>query len=417
MRIIEDTKLDFSDVLIVPKRSSLTSRKEVSLEREFTFLNSNQLYKGTPIIASNMDQTGTIEMADALDKFNIATALHKHYSKKDLITYFTQSENLDTFYSMGISDDDYKKFKNVYTNTDKQIRYLSVDVANGYTKQFEQFIFKMRKEFPDITIMAGSVVTPEMTEQLLNAGADIIRIGIGSGSVCITRKVAGVGYGQLSAIIESADAAHGLKGLVCSDGGCQMPGDVAKAFGAGADFVMLGGMFAGHEECNGEVVGGSAKLKPISNMPTVFNKDWARYEIYDYNDKIITTITDDVYNTMRILCSINKDGGTKCHHPLVKKYPMLFSIDYTDTKMKFYGMSSKTAMEKYSGGVAEYRASEGKEVLIPYRGKVENTVQEILGGVRSCCTYVGAKKLKELSKRTTFIKINNQYNRIFGDEK
>jgi len=359
MRIIEDTKLDFSDVLIVPKRSTLTSRKEVRLERRYEFKNSGNVYYGTPIISSNMDQTGTVEMAKALDKFGVSTAIHKHYEPSDLIDFFSLSYKVPMFYSMGISLEDYEKFKHVHNRINGKIDYVCIDVANGYSEPFEKFISTVRNDYPEITIMAGSVVTPEMTEQLLVSGADIVRIGIGSGSVCTTRKMTGVGYPQLSAIIECADAAHGMEGHICSDGGCQMPGDIAKAIAGGADFVMLGGLLSGHDECGGELV----------------------------------TVGDRHIRTT----------GT----------------GYIDvpTHMKFYGMSSKAAMDKYSNGVAEYRSAEGKEVLVPYRGKVENTIKEILGGIRSTCTYVGASKLKELSKRTNFIKVNRTHNTIFGDEK
>ena len=223
------------------------------------------------------------------------------------------------------------------------IKHVCIDVANGYTKAFVDFIHSLRESYPALTIMAGNVVTGEMTEELVLGGADIVKVGIGPGSVCTTRKMTGVGYPQLSAIIECADAAHGLGGLICADGGCTIPGDVAKAFGGGADFVMLGGMLAGHDECGGQ-------LEEVDGV----------------------------------------------------------------RKMRFYGMSSRTAMQKYAGGVAEYRASEGKEVLIDYRGPVENTLQDLLGGVRSACTYVGARKLKELSKRTTFIRVSQQINEVFG---
>jgi len=347
MRIIEDTKYDFSDLLIIPKRSSLVSRKNVILEKEYNFLHSNFFYKGIPIISSNMTHTGTFEMARAMNEFCLSTAIHKHYTPEELAKFFNEPHSAMNFYSMGILEKDYEKFLEVNElMKDGNIKYINIDVANGYSEQFERFVSKMRDKHPDLIIMAGTVVTPEMTEQLLVSGADIVRLGIGSGSVCTTRKKTGVGYPQASAVIECADAAHGLKGHVVSDGGCTMPGDVAKAFGAGADFVMLGGLFSGHEEGGGEEI-------------------W-------------------------------KTG---------KKY------------LKFHGMSSETAMNKYSGGVAEYRASEGKEVLIPYRGAVENTIHEILGGIRSCCTYTGSKTLKELPKRTTFIKVNHTHNTVFGDEK
>ena len=344
MRIEEDLKLDFKDVLIRPKRSTLTSRSEVDISRQFSFRNSGGKYAGIPIIAANMDTVGTFEMARALNAHAMATALHKHYDEAALATFFRSLKPEATvFYSMGITGADYDKFRRVKEQVGDAIAYVCVDVANGYTKSFVDFIEKFRASYPNVTILAGNVVTGEMTEELILLGVDIVKVGIGGGSVCTTRKMAGVGYPQLSAIIECSDAAHGLGGLICSDGGCTSPGDLAKAFGGGADFVMLGGMFAGHEECGGEVE--------------------------------------------------ERDG---------------------ERKVRFYGMSSRTAMDKYAGGVASYRASEGKEVLLDFRGPVESTVQDILGGVRSACTYVGARRLKELSKRTTFIRVARQLNEVFG---
>ena len=344
MRIEQDIKLDFKDVLIRPKRSTLTSRSEVDIARDFVFLHSQQTYHGIPIIAANMDATGTFEMARALARHKLSAALHKHYSEEELLAFFAKRPaGGSTFYSMGITTPDLDKFRRVMDRADGAIQNVCVDVANGYTKAFISFIHKLRAAYPKITIMAGNVVTGEMTEELILDGVDIIKVGIGPGSVCTTRKMAGVGYPQLSAIIECADAAHGLRGLICADGGCTSPGDLAKAFGAGADFVMLGGMLAGHDECGSDIV--------------------------------------------------EVDG---------------------ERKMRFYGMSSREAMNKYSGGVAGYRASEGKEVLLDYRGPVEHTLQDILGGVRSACTYVGARKLKELSKRTTFVRVTQQLNEVFG---
>ena len=344
MRIEQDLKLDFKDVLIRPKRSTLTSRSEVDISREFVFLHSKQKYKGIPIIAANMDTTGTFAMARALAKHQLSVALHKHYDDKELLAFFAdQPEFPPSFYSMGITQPDYDKFRRIMEQSNGTIKSVCVDVANGYTKTFISFIHKLRAGFPDITIMAGNVVTGEMTEELILDGVDIVKVGIGPGSVCTTRRMSGVGYPQLSAIIECADAAHGLHGLICADGGCTSPGDLAKAFGAGADFVMLGGMLAGHDECGSDIV---------------------------------------------------EVNGVK--------------------KMRFYGMSSREAMEKYAGGVAAHRAAEGKEVLLDYRGPVEGTLQDILGGVRSACTYVGARKLKELSKCTTFIRVSQQLNEVFG---
>jgi GMP reductase len=332
MRIIEDVKLDYKDVLITPKRSNLSSRSEVKLERTFTFRSGNS-WKGVPIIAANMDGVGTIEMDNELNKHGCLVALTKHYELNGLVNQF-QRKLKSSIYSLGISDADLVKFAFVYGNCDFPSMRVCVDVANGYTQAFVEFIKKFREKYPNVVLMAGNVVTPEMTEELILSGVDIVKVGIGPGSVCTTRKKTGVGYPQLSAVIECADAAHGLKGHIIADGGCSVPGDVVKAFAAGADFVMLGGMLAGHKE------GGATPL-----------------------------------------------GGNK-----------------------FYGMSSDTAMDLHNGGVANYRASEGKTVEIPYRGEVKHTMQDILGGLRSACTYVGASELKELSKRTTFIRVTQQLN-------
>ena len=344
MRIEEELKLDFKDVLIRPKRSTLTSRSDVDISRDFVFRHSGRRYHGVPIIAANMDTVGSFEMARALDRHQLATALHKHYDEAALVAFFQALPASSTvFYSMGITREDYQKFRRVKEVAGDAIACVCVDVANGYTKSFIDFLQRLRTGYPNITIMAGNVVTGEMAEELILDGADIVKVGIGPGSVCTTRKMTGIGYPQLSAIIECADAAHGLGGLICADGGCTSPGDLAKAFGGGADFVMLGGMLAGHDECMGAVV--------------------------------------------------EQDGAKK---------------------LRFYGMSSRAAMDLHSGGVANYRAAEGQEVLLDPRGPVDGTVQEILGGVRSACTYVGAHKLRELSKRTTFIRVARQLNEVFG---
>jgi GMP reductase len=344
MHIEHELKLDFRDVLIRPKRSTLTSRSDVDISRQFTFRHAAVPYDGIPIIASNMDTTGTLEIARALDRFKLSTALHKHYTVDECVAFFKALERKSAaFYSMGITKSDEEKFQRVVDAAGDAVQYVCIDVANGYHENFVTFVTRIRMRFPQLVIMAGNVVTGEMTEELILSGADIVKVGIGPGSVCTTRKMTGVGYPQLSAVIECADAAHGLSGLICADGGCTTPGDVAKAFGGGADFVMLGGMFAGHDESGGELVERGAE----------------RFK-------------------------------------------------------RFYGMSSRAAMERYAGGVARYRAAEGKEVLVPYRGPVEHTVQEILGGVRSACTYVGARRLKELSKRTTFVRVAQQTNEMFG---
>jgi GMP reductase len=348
MRIENDVKLDFKDVLIRPKRSTLTTRSDVDISREYRFRHTGTEYAGIPIVASNMDTTGTFAMAKALDGYRMSVALQKYCEIDEYVAFFRALERKSAaFYSLGIAKQDEDKLHRVMDaageGADSAIRYVCIDVANGYTEGFTRFVAKIRARYPHLVIMAGNVVTGEMTEELILSGADIVKVGIGPGSVCTTRRITGVGYPQLSAIIECADAAHGLEGHICADGGCTTPGDVAKAFGGGADFVMLGGMFAGHDESGGDVV--------------------------------------------------EREG---------KQYK------------RFYGMSSRLAMDRYSGGVAKYRAAEGKEVLVPYRGPVSGTVEEILGGVRSACTYVGARRLRELSKRTTFIRVTQQSNEVFG---
>jgi GMP reductase len=346
MRIENDPKLDFKDVLIRPKRSTLGSRSDVDINRSFHFLHCGQDWMGFPLIAANMDVTGTIPMAKALKGFGAMVALHKHYPIDKLIAFFNSDDSANTFYTLGIAESDHDKFKAVKAKA--KIGKICIDVANGYTEAFLKTIERTRKENPDAVIMAGNVVTGDMTEALILAGADIVKVGIGPGSVCTTRKMTGVGYPQLSAIIECADAAHGLKGWVCGDGGLTVPGDVAKAYGAGGDFVMMGGMLSGHDECEGDII-------------------------------------HEVRNGQEV-----------------------------PVRMVFYGMSSDTAMKKYAGGVAKYRASEGKTVEVPYRGPVSGTMQEIMGGVRSMMTYIGAVKLKEVSKRTTFVRVGAQLNTVFG---
>ena len=345
MRIETDLKLGFKDVMIRPKRSTLSSRSQVSLDRTFTFLHSNHQWTGVPIMAANMDTVGTFEMATALANHKLFTAIHKHYSLKEWNAFMATAPKEITNHiavSTGTSAADSKKITTIFAQN-PQLKFICIDVANGYSEHFVNFVKKTREQYPDKVILAGNVVTGEMVEELLLAGADIIKVGIGPGSVCTTRVKTGVGYPQLSAIIECADAAHGLGGQIVSDGGCKVPGDVAKAFGGGADFVMLGGMFAGHTESGGKTI------------------------------------------------EVNGE-----------KYK------------QFYGMSSETAMNKHVGGVAEYRASEGKTVEIPYRGSVDNSLQDILGGLRSTCTYVGANRLKELTKRTTFIRVQEQHNEVFS---
>jgi GMP reductase len=339
MIIEEDIKLDFKDVLIRPKRSTLSSRKEVDLHRTYKFKHSKDTWTGIPLAAANMDGVGTFDMALELQKHELLTCAVKSYLLEDWV--HIRGDLLQDYVavSSGTSNKDFDKLKFIVAAL-PLLKFICIDVANGYSEHFGDFVSRVRAEFPNKTIIAGNVVTADMTQELILRGADIVKVGIGPGSVCTTRVQTGVGYPQLSAIIECADAAHGLGGHIMADGGCTCPGDVAKAFGAGADFVMMGGMFAGHNEGGGIV---------------------------------------------------DHDKNTVC----------------------FYGMSSDTAMEKHHGGVANYRSSEGRTVEIPYKGPVEKTVLDVLGGLRSTCTYVGAQTLKQLSKCTTFVRVNRQINDVF----
>jgi GMP reductase len=337
MRIEDEVKLDFKDVLIRPKRSTLSSRKEVDLTRTYKFKHSGHSWTGVPVMASNMDGVGTIGMAKALYKHQLFTCLVKNYDEDDLFDLTGKFGGKYFAVSTGTGEKDFQRLGRII-NSYPEIQFICIDVANGYSERFGDYVASVRNAWPDKTIIAGNVVTADMTQELILRGADIVKVGIGPGSVCTTRIQTGVGYPQLSAIIECADAAHGLGAHIIADGGCVCPGDVAKAFGAGADFVMLGGMLAGHDEGGGTVENGM---------------------------------------------------------------------------VTFYGMSSDTAMEKHHGGVANYRSSEGRTVQVKYKGSVNDTVLDLLGGLRSTCTYVGAPSLKQLSKCTTFVRVSRQINDVF----
>jgi GMP reductase len=338
MRIEQEIKLDYKDVLLRPKRSTLGSRKEVDLERRFVFPNCKQTWHGVPIAAANMDHVGTVKMAKTLTEFGMLTCLHKYITVEDTDTTLAAVPSAHCAVSIRLKEND-RALMDAMFDRHPLITFICIDVANGYSERFSKYVKNIRKEYPDKVIIAGNVVTGEMTEELILNGADIVKVGIGPGSVCTTRIQTGVGYPQLSAVIECADAAHGVGGFIMADGGCTCPGDVAKAFGGGADFVMLGGMLAGHDECSGQVVNG---------------------------------------------------------------------------QKQFYGMSSSEAMDKYSGGVAKYRSSEGKCVKVPYKGPVADTASSILGGLRSACTYIGARTIKQMPKCATFVRANQQSNEVFG---
>ena len=338
MRIEEDLKLDYSDVLFRPKRSTLSSRKEVNLNRTYKFKYSNNEWSGIPIMAANMDGVGELGVAEKLSVNSMITCLTKQHDVKKIKSIY---QNIAL--SIGIKKEDFERLDKILKEF-SFFKFICIDVANGYSERFSSFLKSVREKYPTKTIIAGNVVTADMTQELILSGADIVKVGIGPGSVCTTRIQTGVGYPQLSAVIECADAAHGLGAHMIADGGCTCPGDVAKGFGGGADFVMLGGMFAGHDEGKGKII---------------------------------------------------KSNGTKY--------------------VEFYGSSSDVANKKHYGGLSNYRSSEGKTVRVKYRGKIIDTISNILGGIRSTCAYVGAPSLKQLSKCTTFVRVSNQYNNTFKD--
>ena len=338
-----DTKLDYSDVLLVPNRSALISRNDV----ETTIPYFDEIV--TPVIAANMDGVGTFAMAKELGKLAMMTALVKHYTLEELVEFYSDNQNLTSYaiYSMGMSVKDRHKFVKFNQEMEDSGKNppttVCVDVANGYTRQFEEFLAEMSETYPQYILMAGNVVTPDQTDRLIECGVDIVKVGIGPGSVCTTRRLTGVGFPQFSAVVECSEAARDAGGMVVADGGITCPGDAAKAFGAGANLIMLGGYLAGHDE-------GGGKINSSKSPSTI----------------------------------------------------------------KFYGMASKEAQEKHHGGLADYRASEGKVVEIPYKGKVSETLKELLGGLRSACTYIGAESIDQMHRKAKFIRVNRQLNNVYG---
>ena len=340
MRLDQNIHLDYADVLLKPKRSTLSSRKNVELTRTFTFRNSKESYTCCPIVASNMDGVGTFSMAKILQEHKIMTVITKSTTLdqwKKAVGDGIKLKYLSVCTGAKKNTDDNDTMHNVLKNY-PDVKFITIDVANGYHEHFVDFVKEMREDYPEKTIIAGNVVTAEMTEQLILSGADIVKVGIGPGSVCTTRIMTGVGVPQFSAVMECSDAANGVGGHIMADGGCTEPGDVAKAFGGGAHFVMLGGMLAGHNE---------------SELPIV------------------------------------------------------------DGQREFYGSSSDRAREKHGKSKAGYRGNEGRAITIPDRGPVKNTIEDLLGGVRSTCTYIGATRLKDVPKCSHFVRVNNVVNKVY----
>ena len=344
MRINYDAKLNFEDVLLQPKRSTLTSRKDVDMTRKFTFRNSQKVMNFLPIFASNMDGVGTFSMAKVLQEYKMMTVITKTTTPEQWKEAVGQGLRLQSVSvctgTNKVFDEDAQDYKNMQDilKMFPDIKMITIDVANAYHQNMVEFVARVRDEYPEKVIIAGNVVTPEMTEELIINGADVVKIGIGPGSVCTTRTMTGVGVPQFSAILDCADAANGVDGHIMADGGCVHPGDIAKALGGGAHMVMIGGMLAGHDESE---------------------------------------------------------------------------TDLVDGKREFYGMSSDRAREKHGRRKDGYRGNEGRHIDLPDRGPVKNTVEDILGGVRSACTYIGARRLKDMPKCASFVTTNNVINRIY----
>ena len=370
-KIINEPKLDFDDVLIVPQRSTLTSRSEIELERTFTFYHSTRSWTGVPIMCANMSFC-SFEMAKALAKHKMIACLHKYHTVEQLYDYFTQHpQNLDyTFVSIGYKKSDLNHLLELKNKLHKQPN-ICIDVPNGHMDVFVKYCHKVRESFPESIIIAGNVTNTSSTQELLiYGGVDIVKGGIGGGSACSTRFVTGCGVPQLSACLENAYVAHGLQngakklGLICSDGGHKNSGDVCKAFCAGADFVMLGGYFAGSDECDGE---------------------WE----YEYHTQ------------------------SGFWQPLDPGY----HTEKRKTKFTYYGMSTHLAQEKFEDTKKNYRASEGTVLSVKYKGTMDKIVQELLGGIRSCCCYIVASHIKHMAKCSQFCrvsKIHNNSNPTFG---
>ncbi|OUW68578.1 MAG: GMP reductase [Candidatus Pelagibacter sp. TMED202] len=344
MRIKEDIKLNFDDVLMEPKRSTLSSRRDVDMTRKFTFINSGKVMNFTPIFASNMDGVGTFSMAKVLQEHKMMTVITKSTPLdkwKEAVGTGLRLQSVSV--SVGTNkmwDNDAADYRNMEAvlQSFPDVKMITVDVANAYHQNFVDFIKKVRDDYPEKVIVAGNVVTPEMVEELIINGADMVKIGIGPGSVCTTRTMTGVGVPQFSAILECADAANGVDGHIMADGGCVYPGDIAKALGGGAHAVMIGGMLAGHNESE---------------------------------------------------------------------------IQVEDGKREFYGMSSDRAREIHGKRKDGYRGNEGRHVSLPDRGPVNDTVEDILGGIRSAATYIGARRLKDMPKCSTFVRVENNINRVY----
>ena len=377
MQIIDSVQLDFSDVLIKPRRSSIDSRSKVNITREYKFKWCPDVIIGTGIMQANMGTIGNFEVSRKMLDNGLFACLHKHHKVEDLIEFYRsliipKEEMVYTAYEpwrrcllgIGLRDNGIEKLRTINKELGIQVG-VKFDVPNGYIPQVKEKVIELRKEFPDMFIMVGNVVTGDITEDLILSGADCVAVGIGNGAQCLTRRQTGCGRPQFSALVECADAAHQVGGMVCSDGGITCPGDLGKAFGAGADMIMIGSLFAGTDEAEGDVI-----------SKFMFTGEYDRIPIGDTGYR--------------------------------------FEPHLEEKKFKqFYGMSSTLAQEKFGNGKPSYRASEGRITLIPYVGSIDGVIEELLGGLRSTMTYVGAWALKNIPKQCVFYKVNHQLNQMY----
>lgn len=389
MKILKNTELDFNDVLIRPKSSNITSRESVDVTREYKFKWSGTVVRGVGIINANMGTIGNFNLARKMIDDNLFACLHKHHESNELYKFyndilFWSRKRYKCFLSIGLRDDGINKIRGIEKRNCGKIPPICIDVPNGYISNVVDLVKKVRDEFPDCILMVGNVVTGDMTKKLIKSGADIVKVGIGGGGQCMTRKQTGVGRPQLSTIIECAKAAHKVGGLVCSDGGITCTGDIVKAFGAGTDLVMIGSLYAGTDEAEGDII----YEKEFTNIYT------PDYYTYVGEGGIFTEPTKKAE-------ALPVFDEKKNRKEILRKYKL------------FYGMSSELAQEKFGNGKSWYTTSEGRVSLVPYTGSVHDMNNEFLGGLRSAMAYIGAKKLEDISKYCEFYKVNNQLNRTY----
>ena len=362
-QILSEPYLDYSDILIRPKMGiNLNSRKEVNLQRIFKFKHG-QVRTGLGIFNANMATVGNFVITQKLLARGMFATIHKHYSVDEIGKFMinARQENVpleNLFITIGLKNPDseiqkLRELESKYGWTDS--RNICIDAPNFYIPNALDVLARVRQEFPDAVIMAGNIASGDICLKLLDY-ADIIKCGIGSGSACLTRKQTGCGTPMVSLIMECADIAHSVNGHICADGGIVDVGDICKALCLNADFVMIGGMFAGTDEAEGEKQ----------------EKQFETNEIID---------------------------GTK--------------VIQTKYFKAYYGMSSEYANNKFAGGMGDYKTSEGRELLIPYTGALDKILQDITGGIASCCTYIGATSVKHMAKCATIIQVHNQLNRVF----